>query len=396
MPSNATFYLVGDKIALSIPRLCGNELRYLEECIQSGWVSSSGPFVERFERQIANFVNTKFAVATSSGTAALHLALQVAGVQANDEVLVPSLTFIAPANAVRYVGAWPILMDSDPVYWQLDVDKVREFLQSECELRSDELRNRKTGRRIRAIIPVHMLGHPVDMDPLIELANRFGITVIEDATESLGSEYKGRRTGSLGHLGCFSFNGNKIITCGGGGMITTNDPSLANYARYLSTQAKDDALEYIHDEIGYNYRLTNVQAALGVAQMELISSFVVFKRSVTAKYNSDLANTQGISLPKEANWARSNCWLYTIQIDSKLYGEHSRDLLRRLRDASIESRPLWCPVHKQKPYRNSQTYKIEVAEHLYQAALSLPCSVGVTDSQLDRVIASVKRSDGAK
>src|SRR5215813_8207249 len=199
MRSDLLSRAVNERIPLSVPHLCGNEAIYLQQCIESGWVSSAGPFVERLENQIAEFVKTRFAVATSSGTAALHLALRATGVRADEEVLMPSVTFIAPANAIRYMGAWPVLMDSDPLHWQMDVNKMRDFLQRECGFNQGQLTNRQTGRRIRAVIPVHVLGHPVDMDPIMNLAEEFSLIVIEDATESLGSEYKGRRTGSLGH-----------------------------------------------------------------------------------------------------------------------------------------------------------------------------------------------------
>lgn len=387
MPSDIAPPITGQKLSLSSPHLGGKESLYLDECIQSGWVSSGGPFVGRFEQQLAEYVGTKFAVATSTGTAAIHLALQVSGVQPDDEVLVPSLTFIAPANAVRYLNAWPVLMDSDPVYWQMDIEKVREFLHFECHVVQKVLRNRQSGRRVSAILPVHVLGHPVDMAPITALAAEFDLKVIEDATESLGSEYQGKRTGSIGHLGCFSFNGNKIITTGGGGMITTDDPLLAERARYLSTQAKDDPIEYVHGDVGYNYRLTNIQAALGVAQMEQLPSFVAAKKGITSIYNGLLSGIPGIQLPQQSPKVQSNCWLYTILIDQKIYGEDSREVLQRMRLSGFESRPFWRPIHLQKPFQACESYKIEVADTLYGSALSLPCSVGITEQQIDQVCA---------
>ncbi|RME03545.1 MAG: aminotransferase DegT, partial [Deltaproteobacteria bacterium] len=253
-------------IPLSIPKLAGNEWRYVRECLDTNWVSSVGAFVERFEREVAARVGARYGVATASGTAAIHIALLVSGVGPGDEVLLPTLTFIAPANAIRYVGAVPLLLDVDPVTWQLDPEKTIDFLEKECRWQEGRLVNRTTGRRVRAIMPVHILGHPVDLDPILEVARKYELTVIEDATESLGARYKERHVGNLGDIGCFSFNGNKIITSGGGGMIVTNDETTARRARYLTTQAKDDPIEYVHGELGYNYRLTNLQAALGVAQ----------------------------------------------------------------------------------------------------------------------------------
>jgi perosamine synthetase len=237
-------------IPLSVPEINGNEWEYVKECLDSNWVSSAGPFVERFEQMVADYVGTQHAVATVNGTAALHLALLVAGVQPDDEVLVPALTFIAPANAVRYAGAWPVFIDAEPAYWQMDAEKVMNFLEHRCAWANGELRNKNTGRRVRGILPVHILGHPCDMDPIVDLARKFRLVVIEDATESLGALYKERMVGHLGDVACFSFNGNKVITTGGGGMIVTDNEAWAERARYLSTQAKDNPVEYIHNEIG--------------------------------------------------------------------------------------------------------------------------------------------------
>ena len=247
-------------IPLCVPEIRGNEWKYVKECLDTNWVSSVGSFVDRFERMLADYIGTIHAVATTSGTAALHIALLVAGVQPDDEVLVPTLSFIAPANAIRYTGAWPVFIDSEPIYWQMDPEKVLDFLEKECRWQGESLLNKTTGRRVKAILPVHILGHPCDIDPIREAAQKYDLAIIEDATESLGAKYKGNMVGRLGDIACFSFNGNKLITTGGGGMIVTNDESWANRARYLSTQAKDDPIEYFHSEIGYNYRLTNISS----------------------------------------------------------------------------------------------------------------------------------------
>jgi len=267
-------------VPLCVPEIRGNEWRYVKECLDTGWVSSVGAFVERFEKDMARQAGARHAVAAVNGTAALHVALLVAGVKPDDEVLVSTLTFIAPANAVRYAGAWPVFIDAEPDYWQMDPQRVADFLEKECRLEKGELRNRSTGRRVKAIIPVHILGHPVNIKPILELARKFSLLVIEDATESLGAKYEGRPTGSLADMACFSFNGNKIITTGGGGMITTDNEAWARRAKYLTTQAKDDPVEYIHNEIGYNYRLTNMQAAMGCAQLEQLDDYVVKKRHI--------------------------------------------------------------------------------------------------------------------
>jgi perosamine synthetase len=389
MPSEADATSVRESIPLSSPSLHGNELAYLRECIETGWVSSGGPFVERFEAMIAAVLGTRYAVATASGTAALHVALQVAGVGPDDEVLIPTLTFIAPANAVRYLGAWPVLMDAEPSYWQIDVQKMRDFCLHECSFKNGILYNKASGRAVKAIVPVHVLGHPCEMDSILELARSFNLKVIEDATESLGSTYRGRPTGSMGDLGCLSFNGNKIITTGGGGAITTNDEGLARQARYLTTQAKDDPFEYVHNEIGYNYRMTNLQAALGVAQIEQLALFVQSKQETASIYDAGLSSVEGVTVPREAPWARSNRWLYTILVDANRYRESSRMLAARLKQQGIEARPFWRPVHQQVPYKNCQQYRVEVADDLYREGISLPCSTHISAKARQAVIDEV-------
>ena len=381
-------------VPLSVPEIGGNEWLYIKECLDTGWVSSVGSYVDRFEKMLAETCGVAHAVATASGTAALHVALQLAGVGPDDEVLLPTVTFIAPANAIRYLGARPVIMDVDSHYWQMDPQKVHDFLTAECVYRNGKLRNKQSARQIKAILPVHLLGHPCDMDPLVELANRFELKIIEDATESLGSTYRGRPTGGIGTMGCLSFNGNKIITTGGGGAIITNSELLAKRARYLTTQAKDDPFEYVHHEVGYNYRLTNVQAAMGVAHLECLPSYVAAKRKTTEIYNSHFSSVAGFTLPQEAQWARSNCWLYAVLISPQSFGETSRALSRRLKSESIETRPFWRPVHRQVPYLDCQSYKIEVADRLYEQGITLPSSVGLTREQQDRVIGEILAKRG--
>jgi len=377
-------------IPLSMPEMRGNELAYLRECIETNWVSYVGPFVTRFEEQMAKYVGTRHAVATNSGTAALHIALLVAGVKPGDEVLVSDLTFVAPVNAIRYAGAFPVFMDVTADHWQMDPAKVAEFLEKECHVADGRLRNRRTGRPVTAIIPVHILGHPVDMQPIVDAARRHGLKVIEDATEALGGKYRGTMIGALGDVACFSFNGNKIITTGGGGMINTDNEAWAQKAKYLTTQAKDDPIEYVHHEIGYNYRLTNLQAAVGVAQMENLDEYVRIKREIAGRYAKGLADVPGLTPPKEAPWALSTFWLYTVLVDEARYGMDSRALQRALAERNIQSRPLWAPIHTQRPYRDCQAYRIETTDRLYRDALSLPCSVGLTQADQERVIAAVR------
>lgn len=373
-------------IPLSVPELSGSEWRYVKECLDSGWVSSVGPFVDRFEAAVAGYVGSRHAIAAVNGTAALHVALLVAGIKPDDEVLTSTLTFIAPANAIRYVGAWPIFIDAEPSYWQIDVEKVRDFITKECTWSKKILKNKKTGRRVKAILPVHILGHPCDMSALIEIARTYDLLVIEDASESLGATYRESMVGTFGDVAILSFNGNKIITTGGGGMIITNNNEWAGRARYLTTQAKDDPAEYIHNEIGYNYRLSNIHAALGCAQLERIDDFVSKKRRIAATYTRTLGAIKGITPPAQAEWSESTYWMYTVRVDARKYGENSRTLLGRFGKHGIETRPLWQPIHLSTAHAGSQAYHCDVAEKLYRECLSLPCSVGLTKQQQDYVI----------
>lgn len=376
-------------IPLCVPEMQGNEWKYVKECLDTNWVSSAGPFVDQFEQMTAEYVGTKFAVATASGTAALHVALLVAGVQPDDEVLVSALSFVAPANAIRYLGAWPVFMDSTADSWQMDPDKVKAFLDKECVWSDGELRNIKTGRRIKAVLPVHILGHPVDIDAIMDTVSKFGIAVVEDSTESLGGKYKNRMIGNLGDIACLSFNGNKIITTGGGGMIVTNNPQMASRAKHLTTQAKTDPIEYDHDEIGYNYRLSNLQAAVGCAQMEVLNNYVETKRQIAHYYNKNLEPIEGIRVPLEMEWASNVYWLYTVLVESQKFGMTSRKLMQALAQQGIQTRPLWKPLNELMPYKYCQTYKVEIAPTLYERALSLPSSVGLDRNDQDRVVKGI-------
>ncbi len=373
-------------IPLVVPEIRGNEWRYVKECLDTNWVSSVGSYVERFERMVAKQAETKYAVATVNGTSALHVALLVAGVRPEDEVLVSTLTFIAPVNAIRYVGAWPVFIDAEPVYWQMDATRVVEFLERDCRWSDGTLYNRRTGRRVAAVIPVHILGHPVDLDPIMAVARKFGLKVIEDATEGLGATYKGRGLGCLGDIACFSFNGNKIITTGGGGMLVTNDEEWALRAKHLTTQAKDDPIEYVHGEVGYNYRLTNLLAAVGCAQMEQLEAYVAAKLKIAARYTEKLKNLAGVVSMRSAPWAASTFWMYTILVEEEQFPMDSRQLMRMLGLRKIQCRPLWQPIHQSPAHASKNIVTLPVAEQLARRALSLPCSVGLTESEQDRVI----------
>ncbi len=382
----------GDNIPLCVPEIGGNEWKYIKECLDTNWVSSVGSFVDRFERMLAEYVGAKHAVATVNGTSALHVALLVAGVQPGDEVLVPTLSFIAPANAIRYVGAWPVFMDTEPHYWQMDPGKVADFLGKTCRWQSGRLVNQASGRTVSAILPVHILGHPCDMDPILDIARQHGLVVIEDASESLGAKYKGGPVGHLGDIGCFSFNGNKLVTTGGGGMIVTDNPDWAERARYLTTQAKDDPIEYIHNAIGYNYRLTNIQAAMGVAQMERIEEFIARKRAIARTYEKGFHDLEGITLMAAHPDAAPAYWLYTILLHQETNLDDRKAVIRNLNDNGVGARPLWHTLHDLPPYLNCQTFQIEHAVRLYERGVSLPSSAGLQAHDLERCIATVRKS----
>lgn len=382
------------EIPLCIPHLAGNEWEYIRECLDTNMVSSVGSFVTRFEAACAARAGARFGVAAVTGTAALHTALVTAGVGAGDAVLVSTLTFIAPVNAIRYVGAVPIFIDAEATYWEMDPRAVARFLEEECTRVDGRLVERASGRRVVAIMPVHILGHPVDMDPILELARHYDLVVIEDATESLGASYRGRPVGAIGRAGCFSFNGNKLVTTGGGGMLVTNDETLAKRAKYLTTQAKDDPIEFVHGAIGFNYRLTNIAAALGVAQLEQVDAFIARKREIARRYDEALGKIPGLAPQPEAPWAESVHWLYTMLVDPAEFGMDSRALLRILADAGIQSRPLWQPAHRSPAHADLPQRACPVADELNRRALSLPSSVGLTDDDQERVIAVIRSAAG--
>lgn len=379
-------------IPLSVPHIQGNEWLYVKECLDTNWVSSVGSFVDKFEEILSEYIGANYSIATINGTSALHVALMVAGVQPDDEVVMPTLTFVAPANAVRYCGAWPVFMDVDPDYWQMDPDKTVEFLDNHCKWQNGRLINNQTGRTVSALLPVHLLGHPCEMDSLIAIARKYDLAIIEDASESLGARYKGQMVGQLGDLGCFSFNGNKTITTGGGGMIVTNDQSWAERSRYLTTQAKDDQIEYIHNSIGYNYRLSNLQAAVGVAQMENINDFLEVKRHNAVKYTNLLADIPNISSMSTHPQVTSTHWLYTMLLSQGTTLEKRKEIIATMNGNGIGCRPLWHPIHSLPPYQNCQAFKIDHAVDIYVRGVSLPSSVGLQQDELERTVDMLKRA----
>ncbi len=374
------------EIPLSEPNLCGNARRYLDECLETNFVSSVGPFVERFEREFANYVGARYAVACASGTAAIHVALRLVGVEAGDEVFVPSLTFIASANPILYEHATPVLVDSEEESWNFDPALIVEEL---------DRRARAGKKQPRAVEAVHILGHPGRLEPLIDACERHGVALIEDAAEALGARWEGGRldgkhVGTAARLGCFSFNGNKVITTGGGGMIVTDDEQLARRAKHLTTQARLPGAEYRHDEVGYNYRLTNLAAALGVAQLEQLPNFLQKKRAIADRYDAALATRAGIATPPRARWAAPSHWLYSILLDAAAYGADRREVLARLQKAGVQSRPIWSPLHTMPMYQNAPRLGSgAIAEKLHERGLSLPCSTTLTDAQQEKVISAI-------
>lgn len=377
-------------IPLSVPFIQGNEWKYVKECLDTEWVSSAGKYVNKFEEEIAKYTGAKHAIACVNGTAALHIALKLVGVEPGDEVIVPTLTFIAPVNVVRYLGAEPIFMDADEFY-NIDIEKTTQFIKEETRLENGFTINKSTNKRITAIIPVHVFGNAVDLEPLVEICNERNIKIVEDATESLGIKYisgsfAGKHCGTIGMLGCLSFNGNKIITTGGGGMILSDDAELTEKAVYLTTQAKDDRVKYIHDEIGYNFRLTNIQAAMGVAQLEQLPKFLEIKKKTYQTYKENINEIPGLQIADVPAYADNNHWMVSMQIDKDIYGKDREELMVYLSDNNIGTRPVWHLNHQQKPYQDCQTYKIEKAVDLLGKTLNIPSSVNITDNQINSVI----------
>ena len=361
-------------VALHEPCLAGHEWDYVKDCLDSGWVSSVGSYVNRFERQLEELLGVGNAVACVNGTAALHVCLELAGVAPGDEVIVPALTFVATANAVTYLGALPHFADSDAHTLGLDPAKLADYLEQIAEPADDGCRNRKSGRRIAAVLPMHTFGHPVDMDPLNELAARHGIAVVEDAAEALGSRYKGRACGGLARLAALSFNGNKIVTTGGGGAVLTDDDELARLAEHVTTTARvKHQWAFLHDRIGYNYRMPNLNAALGCAQLEQLAGFLAAKRAFAARYAAAFEGVPGLRIFAEPDFAESNYWLNALLLDEEV-ADLRDDLLARLNDSGILARPAWTLMHRLPMYRECPRMDLSVAESLERRLINLPSS----------------------
>ena len=373
------------RIPLSVPSIGGNAAAYLQACLDTNYVSSVGPFVERFEREFAAAVGARFAVACSSGTAALHLAFLVLDVGPGDDVLVADLTFVASVNPIVYAGARPILVDAEPEAYGMDPALVVAELD----------RRAAAGERQPAAIEVvHLLGHPAPIDLIAEAADRHGIPIVEDASEALGATYTdgphaGRMVGTIGRIAAFSFNGNKLITTGGGGMIVTDDEALARRARHLSTQARLPGLAYDHDEVGYNYRLTNVAAALGVAQLEELERLLGARRAIAARYDAAIGSIDGLRPAPRAPWAESSFWLYTAALEVPDAARRDR-IIATLAANGIDARPIWRPIHATALYREGARLEGPVADRIFEAAFCLPSSSSLTSTDQERVVDALR------
>ncbi len=364
-----------DFIALHEPCFKGNEWNYVKECLDSGWVSSSGQYVDRLEKHLGEFTGASYALAVVNGTAALHICLQIAGVSAGDEVLIPALTFVATANAVSYCGAIPHFIDSEEKTLGVDPDKLDRYLNEIAEVKSGVCINKMTGRPIKALVPIHTFGHPADMEPLTELSKRYRLELIEDAAESLGSYYKEQHTGNIGKAAILSFNGNKIITTGGGGAILTNDKSTFVLARHLAAQAKLPHIwSFHHDMVAYNYRMPNINAALGCAQIEQLPGFIKKKRALALRYQEAFARIKGVKIFQEADFARSNYWLNVLLLDEK-HTDQRDSLLDLSNKQGIMTRPAWTLMHKLPMYQSCPHMDLNQAESLERRIINLPSSV---------------------
>jgi perosamine synthetase len=361
-------------IALHEPRFEGNEWHYVKECLDTGWVSSAGKFVDKFEEELAEFTGIKRAVAVVNATAALHICLILAGVTPGDEVFVPALTFIATANAVTYCGAIPHFVDSELGTLGMDPWKLDAYLRDIAEIKNEVCYNRLTGRRIKAAVPMHTFGHPADLDSLNEVCSRYYIAIVEDAAQSLGSLYKGKHTGNWGRVSALSFNGNKVITTGGGGAILTNDEKLGHLAKHLTTTARIlHPWEISHDMVGYNYRLPNINAALGCAQLEKLPLFLVEKRALADRYKTAFADVQGVSFFTEPENAKSNYWLNVLLIDEEYISQ--RDAILDLTNRSgIQTRAAWTLMHKLPMFREFPRMNLSIAESIQRRLINMPSS----------------------
>lgn len=368
------------RVFLSSPHMSGVEQELVAEAFESNWIAPLGPHVDGFEEEFAAHVGSKYAVALSSGTAALHLSLMLAGVGRDDEVVTSTLTFSATVNPIRYVGARPILVDSEEQSWNIDPGLLEEFLEARA----------RVGKLPAAVIVVHLYGQSADLDRIMAVTERFGVTVIEDAAEALGATYKGRQPGTFGRAGIFSFNGNKIITTSGGGMLVTDEEEFATHARKLATQARDPAPHYQHSEIGYNYRLSNIAAAIGRGQLRVIEDRVQARRRNFEIYSQELGSIAGLHFQPESSWGRHTRWLTCLEVDASAFGTDRETIRLAMEKQNIESRPLWKPMHLQPIFAEFEKVQGEVAERLFERGLCIPSGSNLTDHDRNRVIEVVR------
>jgi dTDP-4-amino-4,6-dideoxygalactose transaminase len=366
-------------IPLFAPYITGKEIRYVQECLDAGWLAGGGEFNRRFAEAMAKFLGVRNAAPCVSGTSALHLVLQLVGVAAGDVVLVSDLTFVATANPIRYLGAEPVLIDAHTDHWNVDV----ELMAAELKRRADR------GRRPAALVPAHIIGRACRLDPLLDMARHLDVPVIEDAAEAFAATVDGRQAGTFGKAGCYSFNGNKLITTGGGGLIATDDTELARRAEHLINQAKIPGPGYVHDQVGYNYRLSNVAAAIGLAQFEHLGEILSRKHRIAQRYRC-LSDVPGITFPRDEPGTVPSDWLTTVLIDESRFGRSRDEVMRCLRDAGVETRPIWTPLHQMTIYANAERVGGQVADRIGAQGLSLPSFAGITEEQQDRIIGAVK------
>lgn len=383
-------------IPLSVPNLKGKELEYVSHAVRTEWVSTGGPYINDFENKIAEYVKSNGAVSCQNGTSGLHIALKVCDITNEDEVIVPTLTFIAAVNPIKYIGACPIFMDCDDSL-TMDMHKLAEFCETECSFIDGKLINKKSRKHIKAVLVVHVFGNMADMDTLMSIANKYNLIVVEDATEALGTYYKsgkyeGRYAGTIGNIGVYSFNGNKIITTGGGGMIVSDDEYLLKRAKHLTTQAKSNELYYTHDEIGYNYRMTNLQAALGLAQLEQLEGFIKIKEENYNIYKAAIGSISGLRILDFKDNIRSNFWFYSLYCDEN-YMLDRDEIIKYLSKRGIQSRPVWGLISEQKPYLGSQAYRIEKAKIYLEHIVNIPCSTNLSKEDIIYVINCLKQPE---
>ena len=379
-------------IALSVPNLKGNELKYVTDAVETEWVSTAGPYVSDFEKKLAEYVHVPAAVSTQNGTSALHISLMLCGVTREDAVIVPTLTFIAAVNPTKYIGAEPIFMDCDDSLC-MDPVKLKKFCEEECDFTDGKLIDRATSRHIKAMVVVHVFGNMADMEAILPIAEKYNIRVVEDATEALGTYYTegkfaGRFAGTFGDFGCYSFNGNKIITTGGGGMIVAKNPEELAHAKHLTTQAKADQANFIHDEIGFNYRMTNLQAALGLAQLEQLEDFIKTKTANYNQYKEAIDKIEGLHVQDFRPGIRSNYWFYSVVFENDETGRDA--LIEELKENHIQSRPIWGLISDQLPYEGARTYDLVKAPWYWKRVVNVPCSTNLTSEGVDRVISVIR------